>query len=300
MSNTEKAGFFSHIRSRFERNRLGELLVQNGRLTPDQLRFVLKEQKKSGKTLGVVAQELGLVSKGQIRRTLFEQMAYRGIAASLTLILGLGSFGMISSAKASPNSVKNQYNQEMIHKASYGGLDQNIAKPDNPSQLFGSREVASSDISPFTKWTGVLKKLNRVSFKSGDTEKFRSMPLAKKVSAVNDYVNEVRYIEDKNNFGQSDYWATPAEFFARGGDCEDFAIAKYAILRELGVPESQMRLAIVQDKIKNIPHAILIVYTDTGPMMLDNQIKRASHASRINRYKPIYSINAEGWWRHLS
>jgi predicted transglutaminase-like cysteine proteinase len=61
-----------------------------------------------------------------------------------------------------------------------------------------------------------------------------------------------------------------------------------------------MRLAIVHDKIKNIPHAILIVYTDNGPMVLDNQIKTTKQASRVTRYKPIYSINSSGWWRHVT
>ena len=181
-----------------------------------------------------------------------------------------------------------------------GATTQTIRPDVQSHKLFGTREVASRDISAFTKWTDILNKLDRVSFNDVQTAQFKNMPLSAKVSAVNEYVNKTRYIEDKKNFGKSDYWATPAEFFARGGDCEDFAIAKYAMLKELGVLESQMRLAIVQDKIKNIPHAVLIVYTDQGPMLLDNQIKRTSQVASVDRYKPIYSINANGWWRHIS
>jgi len=292
-----KKSLLTAIRSRFERNKLGELLIQRGSLTPEQLREALKIQKDGGKNLGHTLRDLGYVSKTQIRTTLFEQAAYRGMAAIFTVMIGLSSFGMASTAKAS--TLSPQF-QSMVHKASYGGKKRVTPTARKSQKLFGTREVASQDISAFTKWTGILKKLDRVSFQDSKTEQFRHMSMVQKVSAVNDYVNQVRYIEDKDNFGQSDYWATPAEFFARGGDCEDFAIAKYAMLKELGVPESQMRVAIVQDKIKNIPHAVLIVYTNNGPILLDNQIKRASQVASIDRYKPIYSINANGWWRHLS
>jgi predicted transglutaminase-like cysteine proteinase len=302
MTEKNNKSFISSIRARFERNRLGELLVQRGKLTPEQLRIALNTQKETGQNIGHVVRDLNFVTMGQVRSTLFEQAAYRAIAATFTIVIGLSSFGMGSAAKASPYGAKSQFTQtSMMHKASYGGgrTTQNI-KPYVSQKLFGTREVASRDISAFKKWTGILGKLENVSFNNSQTEQFKNMPLSAKVAAVNEHVNKTRYIEDKNNFGKSDYWATPAEFFARGGDCEDFAIAKYAMLKELGVLESQMRLAIVQDKIKNIPHAVLIVYTDNGPMLLDNQIKKTSQVASVDRYKPIYSINANGWWRHIT
>ncbi len=94
-------------------------------------------------------------------------------------------------------------------------------------------------------------------------------------------MNKVRYIGDQKNWGKSDYWATPIEFLTYGGDCEDFAIAKYVSLRALGVPDRAMRIAIVKDTQKGIAHAILIVYTEDGPMVLDNQIKRMTNANAI-------------------
>ena len=115
---------------------------------------------------------------------------------------------------------------------------------------------------------------------------------------VNDLVNEKRYILDSKNWGKSDYWATPVEFLERGGDCEDFAIMKYTALRSLGVPEERLRLAIVQDTKKNIPHAVLVVYTEKGAYILDNQIKKLISAERGSRYRPIYSINRTAWWLH--
>lgn len=180
----------------------------------------------------------------------------------------------------------------------------------NPSGngLFGTAEVRSNDISAFTKWTTVMARFEqqmgtqnatpRVQAWKASMQRLQGKSAAQQVAAVNDYINKTTYIEDSQNYNKSDYWATPIEFFARGGDCEDFAIAKYASLRALGFSADKMRIAIVQDKIKNIPHAILIVYTDEGTFVLDNQDKRTRSASDVNRYKPIFSINSKSWWLH--
>ena len=55
---------------------------------------------------------------------------------------------------------------------------------------------------------------------------------------------------------------------------------------------------IVQDTKKNIPHAVLVVYTDQGAYVLDNQIKSLVSTRGAGRYRPIYSINRTGWWMH--
>lgn len=115
---------------------------------------------------------------------------------------------------------------------------------------------------------------------------------------VNDLINRQTYITDNRNWGKSDYWATPVEFLTRGGDCEDFAIAKYTALRALGVPEERLRVAIVHDEIKDIPHAVLIVYTEKGAVMLDNQMDKPVKTSETSRYRPIFSINRTAWWLH--
>ena len=61
-----------------------------------------------------------------------------------------------------------------------------------------------------------------------------------------------------------------------------------------------VRIAIVQDLQKNIPHAVLVVYTDQGSMILDNQIKTAIDSNRVSHYKPIFSINQNAWWLHTA
>lgn len=64
---------------------------------------------------------------------------------------------------------------------------------------------------------------------------------------VNDFFNRIPYETDQEHWGMVDYWATPVEMLAsNGGDCEDYAIAKYLSLKELGIPVERMRIAYVR------------------------------------------------------
>ena len=177
--------------------------------------------------------------------------------------------------------------------------------------LFGSTEKRSSSLKAFTKWTGMFQNFDSALKKASsqnhilqlkeDLKNIQGLPISQMASKVNTLMNAKRYISDASNYGKSDYWATPIEFLQRGGDCEDYAIAKYTALRMLGVPEERLRIAIVKDMQKDIPHAILIVYTENNTaMVLDNQIKDATYANRIDHYKPIFSINQHAWWLHTA
>ena len=55
--------------------------------------------------------------------------------------------------------------------------------------------------------------------------------------AINRFFNRLKFVDDIEHWRKEDYWATPLEFLStNAGDCEDFTIAKYFSLRELGVP----------------------------------------------------------------
>jgi predicted transglutaminase-like cysteine proteinase len=165
---------------------------------------------------------------------------------------------------------------------------------------FSGTEIHSSHIAPFLKWTGVTARMDAEKSSPGawsDSKKrLKEMLFRVMIESVNNGVNRLPYKADILLWGVSDYWATPQEFLINGGDCEDFAIAKYAWLRLLGVTEDRLRIAIVHDRIQNMPHAVLILYIDDKAMILDNQVReiRDSHATK--RYRMIYSINRTGWW----
>jgi hypothetical protein len=92
-------------------------------------------------------------------------------------------------------------------------------------------------------------------------------------------MNVTPYLADTTQWRVEDYWATPAEFLGSfGGDCEDYVIAKYFALKELGVPPSRLRMVYVMATIGRVqqPHMVLAYYPtpDATPLILDNDIRR--------------------------
>jgi len=119
-----------------------------------------------------------------------------------------------------------------------------------------------------------------------------------KLNAVNRNINKHKYVTDLANWGVEDYWETPKEFSLKDGDCEDFAIAKFKSLLYLGFSNEDMRIVVLQDLNLNIAHAVLAVYVNGEPYILDNQAEQVIPADEIKHYMPIYSINETTWWRH--
>lgn len=299
----DQKGILGSINSYLNRNRVGEILVARGKLSPSQLSGALNVQKEQRVPLGHVLLNHGLISRRELRFALATQSALRTIVAIVTIFGGLTSMSSKSfagSLKEIPKSISVAFSN-----VSAGSMSGAVVRN---TPLFGTGERASADMSSFTKWSAMFERFSNEVNSGSSTEvvqKWRSnlstlngLPLTQMANEVNNMMNKVRYIGDQKNWGKSDYWETPIEFLTYGGDCEDFAIAKYVSLRALGVPDRAMRIAIVKDLQKGIPHAILIVYTEDGPMVLDNQIKRMSPASSIGHYKPIYTINRTAWWLH--
>jgi len=99
-----------------------------------------------------------------------------------------------------------------------------------------------------------------------------SLPREKQLQRVNAYFNLIVNDYDINSWGAEDYWATPKEFVARGsGDCEDFVIAKYFTLEELGVKPSDLMILIVKVNGSRDYHAVLGYRDDHNQtLVLDN------------------------------
>lgn len=295
-----KGGILNALKSRIDRNRLGELLVFSGLITPAQLRYALVRQRATQVPLGKVLIQEQLIRKEQLYRALVQQMTFRVLTAAFTITLSMTAF-MPKAKAGSIRDVPAQMSLVNVANTAFAPVQSYPA-------LFGSEERKSGNLKPFTKWTQMFDRFeSNINTANGrqvignlqsDIQALQGHSLKQMAEGVNAIVNRAEYIEDRDNYGQSDYWATPVEFLNRGGDCEDFAIAKYASLRALGVPEDRMRIAIVHDMQKDIPHAILIVYADEGAMILDNQTQEARMADAVNRYRPIFSINREGWWLH--
>ena len=120
---------------------------------------------------------------------------------------------------------------------------------------------------------------------------------------VNDFFNQrVRWTTDRELFGQEDYWATPLETLAlSAGDCEDFSIAKYVTLTNLGVATDQLRLIYVmaqQPGLARQAHMVLAWYATPGavPLILDNMNPAVLPANARPDLKPVFSFNHSDLW----
>ena len=130
-------------------------------------------------------------------------------------------------------------------------------------------------------------------------DRIKDAPLEEQARQVNNFFNQWPYKTDMELYGVEDYWATPREFIEKSGDCEDYAITKYYALRELGVPEEFLRVAAVKDTIRDLGHAVLIVYMNNDAYVLDNLTNLILSHRRLSHYAPVFSVNENFLWRHV-
>ena len=121
-----------------------------------------------------------------------------------------------------------------------------------------------------------------------------------RLDAVNRYVNaRVRFVDDQVQFGKADVWsAAPATLKRGAGDCEDYAIAKMAMLRRAGFAERDLYLVIVRDLVRRSDHAVLAVRADGRMYVLDNGTDALLESGAIADYRPIMTFAANGAWTH--
>ena len=194
----------------------------------------------------------------------------------------------------------------------------NSANAVMPAALFGTAEIKAASLDALPKWQTVMKKIDReqasydacrknaakcpskaVAAWIAMLDSIKNKPQAVQVEKVNSFLNKWRYRTDSQNYGRSDYWASPVEFLARSGDCEDYAIAKYVSLRSVGFTVDQLRMVVVRDTIRDLNHAILAVYLDNDVVILDNVTPSVRSQDRVTNYAPYYSVNENARWAHV-
>lgn len=119
-----------------------------------------------------------------------------------------------------------------------------------------------------------------------------------KLEQVNRFINRaLTYASDQQVWQSKDYWATPSEALSRGqGDCEDYAIAKFFGLTQMGIPSERLRLTYVKDLKHNQAHMVLAYYAPgtTQPQLLDSLQDSIEPASARRDLLPVYAFNDQG------
>lgn len=127
-------------------------------------------------------------------------------------------------------------------------------------------------------------------------ENLRGKQIKDQLTEVNQHFNRYRYKDDYVQWGVNDYWQTPAEFVGtNNGDCEDYVIAKYFVLRFLGVAEHKLYLTYVKAKGIDVAHMVLSYFETpkSTPLVLDNYNTRMLPANQRKDLLPVYSFNAK-------
>lgn len=191
-----------------------------------------------------------------------------------------------------------------------------LPDPAAPSQgIFGSRALQSRGLEMASQWNRVLDRLPELSeaLAACAAEAARctapwmgawlqarqaaaGLDRHGQLRAINRFFNRWPYKTDRETYRTSEYWAAPDEFMAYSGDCEDYAIAKFFALRELGFANRNLRIAVVYDNLRRIGHAVLAVYTEDDILILNNQTDTIASHLRYDNFVPWYLVNETTLW----
>jgi len=161
-----------------------------------------------------------------------------------------------------------------------------VAKKIPPTPERVKISLPAPELSTLEKW----KKL---------VQENRYASIDKKVVSVNKFFNQFDFIDDHYLWGKDDYWATLSETLAKnGGDCEDFTIAKYFTLKNLNIPEENMRITYVFSLKTGEPHMVLTLNMNPlqEPIVLDTLNNYLFPVSRRSDLVPVYSFNEKWYW----
>ena len=192
-----------------------------------------------------------------------------------------------------------------------------VARATGTPGLLMSNEFRSESLDGLPQWTRVLdvtgpgnafercvaddRHCTSPTLKSWRTliDSATGLSRREKIKVVNEFFNRWPYKRDPEVYGVSEYWATPNEFMARSGDCEDYSIAKYFALRQLGFAKEDLRVVILMDRIRAIGHAVLAVYHEGDILILDSLSNLITSHERYRHYVPQYSMNETTRWSHV-
>lgn len=170
-------------------------------------------------------------------------------SAVVALVSGIMAF----AASLAPSVASAQMTAALPSPSSIGKVDTTgVARPVQGWVKFCERYAGECEIDPTQPATISLS-----------TRTWRTL------NAVNRQVNAaIKPRTDMDHWGVVDRWDIPEDGF---GDCEDYQLLKRRILVEqYHLPRRAMRMTVVIDE-QGEGHAVLMVRTDEGDLILDNK-----------------------------
>jgi predicted transglutaminase-like cysteine proteinase len=102
-------------------------------------------------------------------------------------------------------------------------------------------------------------------------------------------------VSDEVQWGVADHWSDPFEtLLSHRGDCEDYAILKYAALLEAGIPEDDVKIVILKNLFPSEEHAAVATRVNGQWLILDNRTLTLVRDTDVTRAIPEFVLDHEG------
>ena len=102
-------------------------------------------------------------------------------------------------------------------------------------------------------------------------------------------------VSDQTQWGVPDHWSDPLEtLHSNSGDCEDYAIVKYAALLAAGVSKDAVKIVVLRNQLPNEDHAVVAVRVDNQWLILDNRTLTLVRDMDVRRAIPEFVLDDEG------
>jgi len=188
------------------------------------------------------------------------------------------------------------------------------------TEPFGLFALARSAGALREKWLGVERKLDdeRVQLALCDGDRDRCVSPAAlqflaivdnakaregraRLGEINRAINlAIRPMSDLAQYGVADLWSSPLATFGNGaGDCEDYAIAKFAALRHAGLSPHDLRIVIMHDTVRDEDHAVAAAKLDGHWLLLDNRRMAMIEDAHVRNYRPTFVIDQRGVMQYV-
>jgi predicted transglutaminase-like cysteine proteinase len=100
---------------------------------------------------------------------------------------------------------------------------------------------------------------------------------------------------DEAQWGVKDHWSSPLETLqTHRGDCEDYAIVKYVALREAGMSDRDVKIAIVRNVFPDEYHAVAAARVNGEWLILDNRWLTLVRDTDMRRAIPQFVLDENG------
>ena len=122
-----------------------------------------------------------------------------------------------------------------------------------------------------------------------------------RIGRINRAVNySIRQFDTARLRGVRTRWTSPLDTLAGGaGDCKQYALVKYAAMRDAGFAPDDLRLVILGIRSIRETHAVVVVREGGRWLILDNRTLELVDSRDLRDYSPLFALDHRGVWQFV-